>query len=89
MTAIFNMLLSWFSGLIDTYFPVFELPDSFFASFLQGVVYLFQMIARLNFMIPFDTVLAPFLILVAIKGVFIAFYIFNWLFTKIIELIPF
>lgn len=88
MTVLIYHFLGWLSDLMDAYFPVFSFPEQYFLSFVRGVVYLFEMIARLNFMIPFDTVIAPIVILATIKAGLITFYIFNWVWTKIMDLIP-
>ena len=88
MTFLVFNLLSWLTDLIKTYFPIFAFPEEFFSSFVRGIVYLFTLIAKLNFMIPFDTIIAPIIILVTIKAALISFYIFNWVWTKIMDLIP-
>ena len=88
MSILIMKLLEFLTGFIDTYVPTLEIPETVFSNMVVGVSGIVKMLVAINFVFPVDTFLIPIGVIAVVKLSMIGFWVVNWVYNKITQLIP-
>ncbi|MEY8357325.1 hypothetical protein AALB39_28835 [Lachnospiraceae bacterium 54-53] len=88
MTDIIIAVLNFFSSIVESSFPALTADNSIISQVQAAVTAVSGFIAKVNFLVPIDTVFQILGLIVVFKVGKFGVFVVNWVIRRIADIIP-